>query len=88
MTLEQLKNKITNKDLNDITVVVFKDKDKFISTQYIKSIAEILNKEIVYYDDYKTLVASFNNAWIPNNNINVYFSMLNVWKISKFSKSE
>lgn len=71
MTLEQLKNKITTKDLNDITVVIFKDKDKFISTQYINSIAEILNKEIVYYDDYNTLVASFSNAWIVNNNVNV-----------------
>lgn len=72
MTLEQLKTKITNNDVNDITVVVFKDKERFISTQYINEISKLLNKEIHYYDDFNSVIKSFNNAWIPNNYINVY----------------
>ena len=71
MTLEQLKEKITNKDVNDITVVVFKDTQQFISLQYIKAIAEILNKQIEYFEDYPSLCDSFNNAWLPNTSINV-----------------
>lgn len=72
MTLEQLKTRITNREVQDIKTVVFKDKERFISMQYIKAIAEILNKDIVYYDEYSKLCQSFGNAWIPNTFINVY----------------
>ena len=71
MTLEELKKKVEAKDISDLNLIIFKDKEGFISSQYIRAVAEILNKEIVYYDELKPLLQSFSNPWVKNNSVNV-----------------
>ena len=63
MTLEQLKNSIQTKQLDD-TLVIFKYEDvPFICYQYIKEISKILDKEIEYVEDLSSLVNNVSDIF-------------------------
>lgn len=73
MKLENLKRDIELKQYSETTLLIFKiSENDFIPKQYINEIANILNKDIIYYHSAEELVSSLGSIFVYNNSLNVF----------------
>lgn len=73
MKLENLKRDIESKQYLETNLIIFKiSENDFIPKQYINEIANILNKDIIYYHSVEELISSLSSIFVDNNSLNVY----------------
>lgn len=73
MELDNLKRDIESKQYSETNLIIFKiSENDFIPKQYINEIANILNKDIIYYQSTEELISSLSNIFADNNSLNVF----------------
>jgi len=70
MTLEQLKDKIINKEYNGEILILKCDSDRFIAQQYYHQIAKDKNLKIELVDDLNQLQSEISDVWGTNSHSN------------------